>query len=154
METNQQDENAKEKAIKQLEEDLAGYKVSFEKAKEELKNLQDTLPIDLAQIQRDIDADLETKKEIEENALETFNKIGLQGTTLIDALTQVRFFARSMKPGASAYAPFAAILNCVYFQWYPFYPSLIIFINFLQPSKCWSNHMSTYYPVMNHLIYS
>lgn len=124
LESNKQDENSKQIAIKQLEKDLAGYIVSFEKAKEELENLQKTLPIDLAQIQHDIDVDLAAKKKIEEDALDTFNQIGLQGETLIAALVQVSTFARSLKPGASAYAPFAAILNCMCFQWHHFCPSI------------------------------
>lgn len=120
LHTHRQDEDAKQKAIKQMEEDLAGYKVSFEKAKKELESLQESLPNDLAQIQHDIDVDLNAKKKIEESAIDTFNKIGLQGETLVAALAQVRVFARSMKPGASAYAPFAAILNGMDFQQYIF----------------------------------
>lgn len=112
LKTAESSETATKNVMETLQKEIAEYKKDYEKGKEELDTLQKAFAMQMAEIQRDIDTDLAAKREIEKNALDTFEKIGLQGNTLIAALVQVRTFARSLEPGASAYSPFASILNC------------------------------------------
>jgi len=113
LKVNEKNENATKSAIETLQNEIAGYKEAYEKGRKELDDLQKSLEVRMAEIQHDIDLDLAAKREIDKNALDTFEKIGLQGNTLIAALVQVRTFSRSLHPGASVYSPFAAILNSI-----------------------------------------
>lgn len=113
LKTTENNENATKNVMETLQKEIAEYKKNYQKGKEELDTLQKAFAMQMAEIQRDIDSDLVAKQEIEKNALDTFETIGLQGNTLIAALVHVRTFARSLKPGASAYSPFSSILNSV-----------------------------------------
>lgn len=135
MKNVKEDERDREKAMEEVKENLAQCKAKYEKSMKELEVLQNTLNEKLLGIQKDIDTQKEDKRRIEKNALDTFEKIGLQGSTLITCLTQVRSFAQSLKPGASAYAPLASILTRI-LVYIKFHDSLMNCINF-QKSDLW-----------------
>ncbi|XP_037033792.1 uncharacterized protein LOC119072645 isoform X2 [Bradysia coprophila] len=105
--------DATKTAMDMLKKEISGYKDAYEKARTELQKSEEMFEKLMAEMQHDIDLDLAAKRELEKNALDTYERIGLQGSTLVTALVQVRTFARSLKPGASAYSPFAAVLNSI-----------------------------------------
>ncbi|KAG4073756.1 hypothetical protein HA402_000980 [Bradysia odoriphaga] len=107
------DENAKQIAKKQMEKELAGYKLAYRKAKEELDHYQIVFPTYFTATEIEIQKATAAKLAIDKNALNTYEKIGLHGNVLLDALSQVRTFATTLQAGASAYSPFAAILRTI-----------------------------------------
>ncbi len=106
------DVNSTQIVIKQLETELAGYIQGFNRSQFELEQLQATFRKDFDALERAIEQDFIARSREDKIALSVYEKIGLGGNPLIEALTQVNRFSNSLKKGASAYTPFAIVLLC------------------------------------------
>lgn len=94
-----------------LNECLSKHKSKYETAMIELKNINETFEEKMKYLQVQIDNLHKKLEEIDKKEIDTENRIGLHGNTLIQCLIEVRTFAKSIKGGASAYAPLVSILN-------------------------------------------
>ncbi|CAF1080857.1 unnamed protein product [Adineta steineri] len=110
---NQNDEAAKQRAIDDLNVSLSGHTSKYEQAKTDLENCKNALPAKIASLQQQIDVLHQRIVDLDKKEIDVGNKVGHHGNTLIQCLIEVRTFAKSIKGGASAYAPLVSILNGV-----------------------------------------
>jgi uncharacterized coiled-coil protein SlyX len=108
---NQNDEAAKQRVMNDLNVCLSEHTSNYEKATAELQDCKRTLPKKMKSLQDQIDNLHNKIKEIDKKEIDTGKMIGHQGNTLIQCLIEVRTFAKTIKGGASAYAPLVSILE-------------------------------------------
>ena len=108
---NQNDEVAKQRVLNDLNTSLSGHKTKYGQAMTELQDCKNVLPAKIASIQQQIDILHKRIVDLDKKEIDVGNKVGHHGNTLIQCLVEVRTFAKSIKGGASAYAPLVSILN-------------------------------------------
>jgi prefoldin subunit 5 len=108
---NQNDEAAKQRVMNDLNLSLSEHKSKYEKAMTELQECKNALPAKIASLQQQIDILHQRIVDLDQKEIDVGSKVGHQGNTLIQCLIEVRTFAKTIKGGASAYAPLVSILN-------------------------------------------
>lgn len=108
---NENDETAKQKVATDLHQTVSDYQSKYKTAVTELDECQKAFPSKMASIQKQIDELHQRLVDIDKTAKDVTNQVGLHGNTLIQCLIEVRTFAKTLKNGASAYAPLISILN-------------------------------------------
>ncbi|XP_054152702.1 uncharacterized protein LOC128951479 [Oppia nitens] len=111
LKVNQDIETGKQLAMEKLSKYKADYEKQLNEAVIQLQQLNADLPNQAEKIDKQINKLYEEIDDIDRDALEAYSKYGLQGNTLVDCLISVRTFAKSIKPGASAYSPLYSILT-------------------------------------------
>ncbi|XP_054152701.1 uncharacterized protein LOC128951478 [Oppia nitens] len=111
VKANQSVETGKQLAMEKLSADKANYERQLKETVIKLQDLNKQLPIQVENIDKQINKLYKEIDDIDRDALEAYSKYGLQGNTLVDCLISVRTFAKAIKPGASAYSPLYSILT-------------------------------------------
>ena len=108
---NTEEEGAKEKVSKDLEECLSENKGKYAALLEELKHCEASLAGQVAEIQREIDSLNAKLVNIDKNEDDAATNIGHHGNTLIQCLTEIRILAKAINNGATAYKPLVGVLK-------------------------------------------
>ncbi|CAG2171040.1 unnamed protein product [Oppiella nova] len=102
---------AKEKSQRYLTEYMEECKKKRDIAKNTLKMKKEDIDENMPGIEKRISSLLEIEKKLIENEKETYNKVGLRGGVLVEALKSIRIFSETVGKEASAYAPLKAFLT-------------------------------------------
>ncbi|CAG2172175.1 unnamed protein product, partial [Oppiella nova] len=100
----------KEKSQLYLTEYMEECKKKRDIAKITLKRKKEDIDEKMPGIEKRISSLLEIEKKLIENEKETYNKVGLRGGVLVEALRSIRIFSETVGKEASAYAPLTAFL--------------------------------------------
>ncbi len=103
--------NAKKAVLKDLDDQYARYEKDYLEASVKLTAAKNTTPERLNEINKDITHNRQKINETREWAKRLETKFGHNGQTLVDCLTHVKAFGKSLKNGTSAYSPIYTILN-------------------------------------------
>ncbi|XP_054152700.1 uncharacterized protein LOC128951477 [Oppia nitens] len=113
LKANQSVETGKQLAMERLSADKANYEKQLMASCKQLQQLNADLPKQTDSINKQINKLYEEIDDLDRDAFEAYSKYGLQGNTLVDCLINVRTFAKSIKPGATAYSPLHSILTAI-----------------------------------------